>query len=136
GRELSAYWLSRLDPRPPALALPISGGQAPGKRSATCHFEMEGNLARRLMAFKEAHCVTLHGLLLAAFEVLLHRYTGQQEFIVGVLSSGRNRTRAENVVGYFVNPVVVRPDFSSNPACADYVQQSYRELLAALDHGD
>lgn len=136
GRELSAYWLSRLEARPPVLALPVSGEQSSGQLSATCYFEIESGLATRLAAFKDAHRITLHALLLAAFEVLLHRYTGQPDFLVGVLSSGRNQACTENVVGYFVNPVVVRPDFSSNPVFADYVQQSYRELLAALDHGD
>jgi natural product biosynthesis luciferase-like monooxygenase protein len=136
GRELSAYWLSRLEPRPPALGLPVSSQPSPGQPSATCHFEIEGGLSSRLAAIKDEHRVTLHALLLAAFEVLLHRYTGQPDFLLGVLSSGRNQACAENVVGYFVNPVLVRADLSSNPSFAEYVRQSYRDLLAALDHGD
>jgi natural product biosynthesis luciferase-like monooxygenase protein len=136
GRELSGYWLSRLEPRPPALGLPLSGQQSSGHLSAICHFEIESDLTTRLVGVKDDHRITFHALLLAAFEVLLYRYTNQPDFLLGVLSSGRTQTDAENVVGYFVNPVVVRPDFSSNPTFAEYVQQSYRELLAAVDHGD
>ena len=136
GNEMSAYWLSRLEPRPAALGLPVSLQHPSGNLSTTCHFEIESDLAARLAVLKDDHRVTFHALLLAAFEVLLYRYTNQTDFLLGVLSSGRTHTNAERVVGYFVNPVVVRPDFSSNPPFAEYVQKSYRELLAALDHGD
>lgn len=136
GAELSAYWLSRLQPRPRALGLPVSLQQSSGNHSATRHFEIESNLSSRLAAFKDAHGVTFHALLLAAFEVLLYRYTNQPDFLLGVLSSGRTQPGSENVVGYFVNPVVVRPDFSANPTFAEYMQQSYKGLLAAIDHAD
>lgn len=136
GGELSEYWLSRLEHAPPALALPVSAQQSSVQQIRTSFFEIEGHLSAQLAAFAETHHVTLHALLMAAFEVLLHRYTGQADFLVGMLSSGRNQTCSADVVGYFVNPVVLRPDFSSNPPFVEYLQQSYRNLLAALDHGD
>ena len=60
--------------------------------------------------------------LLAAFKVLLHRYTSQDDLVVGTPIANRNRLETEGLIGFFVNTLVLRTDFSGNP--------SFRELCA------
>jgi natural product biosynthesis luciferase-like monooxygenase protein len=136
GKELSTYWLSRMKDAPSGLALPLS--QQGSLQTANCihHFQIGAKLSAQLMALSRKQQVTPHALLLAAFEVLLHRHTGQMDFLLGLLSSGRNQQCTENVIGYFVNLVVLRPNFSRNLSFAAYLQQSFREMLSAIDHSD
>ena len=66
----------------------------------------------------------IYGLLgvhfVAAFQVLIHRYAGQSDLLVGSPSAGRGRARLSGVVGYFVNPVVLRSDASADPSFSDF----------------
>jgi non-ribosomal peptide synthetase component F len=59
--------------------------------------------------------VTMYMLLLAAWQVLLHRYTGADDIVVGSPIAGRNRAEVEQLIGFFVNTLVLRTDLSGNP---------------------
>ena len=74
--------------------------------------------------------------LLAAFQVLLHRYTGQTDFAIGSPSSGRNHHKLTDVVGYFVNPLVLRAELAGNPTFEELLEQVRRRVLAAFEHQD
>lgn len=136
GKELSAYWLSRMKDAPSGLALPFSQQESLQAENCIHHFQIDAKLSMQLLALSRKQQVTLHALLLAAFEVLLHRHTGQADFLLGLLSSGRNQQCTEDVIGYFVNLVVLRPDFSRHLSFAAYLQQSFKEMLSAIDRGD
>jgi amino acid adenylation domain-containing protein len=68
--------------------------------------------------------VTLFATLLAAFQLLLHRYSGQEDIVLGVPVANRTRTELEGLIGFFVNALVMRSDLSGNP--------SFRELIARV----
>src|SRR3990172_7800992 len=74
--------------------------------------------------------------LLAAFKVLLHRYTGQSDICVGTPIAGRNRAEIEGLIGFFVNTLVLRTDLSSSPTFAELVGRVRETALGAYAHQD
>ena len=81
-------------------------------------------LMQALKALSQQHGVTLFMTLLAAFQILLHRYTGQDDIVVGSPIANRNRSEIEGLIGFFVNTLVLRTNLSGNP--------SFRELLGRV----
>ncbi len=89
-----------------------------------------------LEALAAAHRATLFSVLLTSFQVLLHRYTGQDDVVVGSPMSGRPRAAFAGIVGYFVNPVVLRSDLAGDPAFQDLLGRTRQTVLEALEHQD
>lgn len=75
-------------------------------------------------------------MLLATFEVLLYRYTGQEDILVGSPTSGRTQPEWAPIFGYFVDPVVLRGDLSSHPSFKEFLIQIRQTVLEALTHQD
>ena len=111
GERQRAYWFQRLSPPLPVLELPTDHPRPPVQsfRGKTLPFRLGTGLSRRLEDLARAERTTLNTLLLAAFGVLLHRYSGQDDVLVGTVMSGRTQPRFERVVGYLANPVVIAP---------------------------
>jgi len=93
-------------------------------RGATWQFNLSPELTDGLKVLSRREGVTLFMTLLAAFQVLLHRYSGQDDIAIGTPTAGRNRLELEGLIGFFVNTLVLRSDLSGNP--------SFRELLAQV----
>src|SRR6185369_6430862 len=74
--------------------------------------------------------------LLAAFQALLYRYTGQEDFAVGSPAAGRDTEAFSDVVGYFVNPLAMRADLSGQPTFAELLERVRRTVLEAFAHQD
>ena len=74
--------------------------------------------------------------LLAAFQALLHRYTGQDDIIVGSPIANRNRLEIEGLIGFFVNTLVLRSDLSGNPTFRELLVRVREVALGAYDHQD
>ncbi len=88
----------------------------------------------RQLANSEA--VTLFMTVLGAFEVLLYRYTGQKDIIIGIPVAGRDRVELENVIGLFVNTLPVRTDLSGDPSFRELLQRVRKNTLQAFIHRD
>ncbi|OWY69322.1 non-ribosomal peptide synthetase [cyanobacterium TDX16] len=95
-----------------------------GDRGAIELIELPQDLSQALLALSHQEGVTLFMTLLAAFQVLLYRYTGQTDIAVGSPIANRNRRELEDLIGFFANSLVLRTDLSGNP--------SFRELLARV----
>src|SRR5205085_10573149 len=80
--------------------------------------------------------VTLFMTLLAAFQLVLARYSGQREVVVGTDVANRNRLETEGLIGFFINQLVLRTDFSANPSWREILQQVRETVLAAYAHQD
>jgi amino acid adenylation domain-containing protein len=80
--------------------------------------------------------VTLFVTMLAAFKTLLYRYSGQNDIAVGTITAGRNRVELEQMMGYFLNTLVLRTDFSNNPSFSDLLQQVREVTVGAYAHQD
>jgi amino acid adenylation domain-containing protein len=93
-------------------------------------------LAQELKAFSQAHGVTLFTTLLATFQALLHRYTGQEEILVGSPVTGRSRADWAGIVGYFVNSVALRVDISGNETFLEFLGGVRHTILQAFEHSE
>lgn len=126
GDDLLAYWRGALPVRPANLNLPLDHPRLPLPtfRGSSQSIKIAPEMTRKLKEFAGVHQVTVYTTLLAAFQVFLHRLTGQPEIVVGSPSAGRQRTEFASIVGYFVNPIVVSAHFS--------VYQTFTMLLEEI----
>jgi amino acid adenylation domain-containing protein/non-ribosomal peptide synthase protein (TIGR01720 family) len=97
---------------------------------------LDEGLTRQIKALAQAEGATLYMVLLAVFQVLLHRYTGQEDIVLGSPTAGRSRPEFGGIIGYFVNPLVLRANLSGDPAFTDFLAQVRHIVLGALDHQD
>ena len=110
GERLWHYWQKQLSGAQTVLNLPASRPrpQVQTYAGANERFRLDHELTAKLKQFAQDYNSTLFTTLLAAFQVLLYRYTGQEDFLVGSPTSGRRAAAFRSVVGYFVNPVALR----------------------------
>ena len=136
--RLSDYWDEQVRHGVPRLALPPLGPYGPGGpgRGGSLHFELPAPLADRLRAQAAAAGVTLYVLMLAAFETLLHRYTGQDDITVGTAMAGRTRTEFDGVAGCFAGPVLIRSRFVADEPFRALLSRTQEQVIGALEHQD
>ena len=130
-RQLS-YWKQQLGGELPVLDLPTDRARPPvqtfaGQREA---LTLSAELTDALKALGQRKGVTLFMTLLAAFNVLLHRLSGQEDIIVGSPIANRPRAETENLIGFFLNNLALRSDLSGHP---NFLQLLSRVRQTALD---
>ncbi|MCZ7436789.1 amino acid adenylation domain-containing protein [Micromonospora sp. WMMC241] len=130
-----AYWRGQLAGLP-ALTLPTDRPrpEQSGHAAATSEFVVGPDLVAGLHRLGREHGATLYMTLLAAFQVLLGRWSGQSDFGVGSPVAGRNRPEVENLIGLFVNTVVVRARLAGDPTFVELLGRVRDDALDALDH--
>nr|QEO74317.1 AMP-dependent synthetase and ligase [uncultured bacterium] len=133
-----SFWQRHLDGAPPVLALPTDRPRPPVRSSRGAHetFELPGELLRRLRELSRREDVTLFMTLLAAFETLLSRYTGETDLVVGTPIANRNRAETEPLIGFFVNTLALRTDLSGDPTFAELLARVRDVALDAYAHQD
>ncbi|WP_224242635.1 non-ribosomal peptide synthetase [Hyalangium gracile] len=131
------YWRSRLD-GVPALELPTDRPRPSVQtyRGATLVLSLGSELSQALESLTQARGSTLYMALLAAFQTLLHRYTGQQDIAVGSPIANRSRQELEGLIGFFVNSLVMRGDLSGDPRFTDLLERTREAALGAFAHQD
>jgi amino acid adenylation domain-containing protein len=124
-RQLS-YWRAKLEGAPPYLELPTDSPRPAVQtyEGARHFFQLPTALAARLRDLSRRENVSLFMTLLAGFEVLLQRYTGQEDIVVGTPVANRPRPEIEGLIGFFLNTLALRIDLSGDP--------TFRELLARV----
>ena len=120
------YWKQRLAGIPSRLELPRNRatGSPQVCRGERRSIVLPNELAVALRSLAQREGVTLFMVLLAAFQTLLHRYSGQEDIVVGSPDAGRSHPQTEQVVGCFVNVLLFRTGFSGGP--------TFRELLGRV----
>ncbi|MEE8584658.1 MAG: condensation domain-containing protein, partial [Acidobacteriota bacterium] len=138
GERLWAYWREKLSGRLPVLGLPQDRPRPPVQsfRGGSVPLRIGAAATRRIQELGRSHEATLFMTLLAAFQAWLHRYTLQDDILVGSPTGGRGRADLSGLVGYFVNPVALRADFSSDPPFSAFLNQVRLTVLEALSHQD
>ncbi|AZC32355.1 Non-ribosomal peptide synthetase [Pseudomonas chlororaphis subsp. piscium] len=132
------YWQAQLGDEHPVLELPTDHPRPalPSYRGTRYDFAIEPALAEQLRATARQHNVTLFMLLLGAFNVLLHRYTGQGDIRIGVPIANRNRAEVEGLIGFFVNTQVLRTQLNGQTPVSELLQQVKEAALGAQVHQD
>ena len=131
-----AYWRSHLGEDPSALQLHDTQPVQRTNKGARWPFQLSSDLSRTLKSLAQEHGATLYMTLLAAFETLLHRVTGQEDFVIGTAIANRNRQDVEPLIGFFVNMLPLRSDLSGHPTFAQLLQRVRRSTLGSYTHQD
>ena len=132
------YWRKKLDGAPPLLTLGTDYPRPPAQSYAGDWVDLglPKTLSEQLTALAAAQGCSLFMLLLAGFKVLLGRYAGSDDIVVGTPVAGRQRTELETQVGFFLNTLVLRSDLSGNPRFSDLLQAVRKTALDAFEHQD
>ena len=132
------YWTEKLDGLPPVLDLPTDfprpAYQSHNGDYITFQLDTENTAALKKLA--DAHDVTLFMALMAAFEILMLRYSGQDDFAVGTPIANRNRAETEPLIGFFINTLVIRADVRDNPSVATLLKRVKETMIGAYGHQD
>ncbi len=138
GDRLWHYWQQKLAGDLPVLNLPLNHPRPPvwSYRGDSHPLEVSPELTDQLRQLARSEQSTLYSLLLTAFQVLLYRYTGQEEILVRTPAVGRSQPEFSKMVGYFVSPVMMRADLSGNPTFRSLLQQVRQTVIEALEHQD
>ena len=136
-RQLS-YWRERLDGAPASLDLPTDHVRpaVPSYRGAALRFDFPPSLTEAVVALGRRYGCTPFMVLLAAFQTVLHRYSGQDDLSIGTPIAGRNRAETEGLIGFFVNTLVLRGDLAGDPTFAELLARVRETCLGAYAHQD
>ena len=132
------YWRDKLRGALPVLELPADRLRpaVQSHRGASELLELPKTLSLALKDFSNEQGVTLFMTLLAAFKVLIHRYTGQTDICVGMPIANRNRAETENLIGFFINNLVLRSNLEGNPTFESFLAQVREGTLDAYANQD
>ncbi|MBD2435731.1 non-ribosomal peptide synthetase [Nostoc sp. FACHB-110] len=132
------YWKNQLAGATTILELPTDKPRPPVQtyRGASQTLMLPPSLGASLNTVSRQQGVTLFMTLLAAFGTLLHRYTGQADILIGTPIAGRNQAEIEQLIGFFINTVVLRTNFANNPSFVSLLAQVRETALAAYTHQD
>ena len=135
---LLSHWRSRLAGAPQVLQLPTDRPRPllESHRGASYSFRLPLELAQSLRGLAQREGATLFMTLLSGFTLLLSRYSGQQDLLVGTPVANRNRAEIEDMVGFFVNTLLLRADLSGDPSASQYLARMREVCLDAYAHQD
>ncbi|MEK7785395.1 MAG: condensation domain-containing protein, partial [Chloroflexota bacterium] len=133
-----AYWKQKLGGCPPLLELPTDRPRPAVQTSRGAHlaFALPAGLSQSLERLSRQEGATLFMTLLAAFQTLLHRYTGQNDICIGTPIANRNRAEIEALIGFFVNTIVMRTNLEGEPSFRDLLKRVRETALGAYAHQD
>lgn len=132
-----AYWRQQLADLP-VLNLPTDRPRptVQGYRGAIQPLKLSKAITQSLQTLSQQAGATLFMTVLTAFQILLWRYTGQEDIVVGSPIANRNRQELESLIGFFVNSLVLRTDLAGNPTVRSLLERVRQMTLAAYDHQD
>src|SRR5439155_11820380 len=133
-----AYWKQQLAGAPSSVDLPVDHSRPPVQsfRGATCTTQISSTVYERLQDLSRSQHVTLFSALLAAFNILLWRYSAQDDLVLGTEVSGRSCPETLNAIGLFANQLVLRTDISGDPSVLELLHRVHAIVEAAQAHQD
>ena len=131
-----AYWLAQLAAPLPRLQLATDfpRPERPGHAGQTLEVELPAPHAAELAALARAHHTSLYAVLLASFCVLMHRYTGREDIVIGSVSAGRDSEPLESQIGVYLNTVVLRVPVRTSATVAEVIDGVAKASTQALEH--
>ncbi|HEV2707208.1 MAG TPA: amino acid adenylation domain-containing protein [Pyrinomonadaceae bacterium] len=137
-QEQLAYWKKQLEGAPFVLELPADSPRPAIQtfRGARVYFHLSHSLLEALRELSRVEGVTMYMTLMAAYKLLLYRYTGQEDMLVGCSIANRDRPETQNLVGFLLNLLVLRTDMSGNPTFRELLARERETALGAYAHQD
>jgi len=137
GQSHLGYWKKQLAGLPVlSLCTDWTKPEISSFEGAAYDFDLPASLRAALLRLSQQENVTLFMTMLTAFGVLLHRYSGQDDIVVGTPFTNRDRAELENLIGFLVNSLVLRIDLSANPTCRELLARVREVALEAYEHRD
>ncbi|HEX2927837.1 MAG TPA: amino acid adenylation domain-containing protein [Ruminiclostridium sp.] len=136
GERMFKYWKDHLSDDIPVLNL-ITDKPRPivqTNNGASCFFNINSEISGRIHELSQKTGATIFMILISAFYVMLHKYTSQEEIIIGTPVSGRTQEEFNNVYGYFVNPLPLKASFKDDPTYEEFIGQIQNIVLNGLDN--
>ncbi|VVN37237.1 Linear gramicidin synthase subunit B [Pseudomonas fluorescens] len=130
------YWVARLGQPQTVLELPADGDQRPAQAGASQHFTLSATLSQQLRDFAQQRGLSLFMLLLAGFTLVLRQRTEVSRVRIGTDIANRNHIELEQMVGFFVNQLVLQVEVDADQAAGQLLQACRRAVLEASDHQD
>ncbi|MGD9898613.1 MAG: amino acid adenylation domain-containing protein [Calditrichaceae bacterium] len=132
------YWKNQLKDIPPLIEIPTDRPRPASRTYRGDHiiFNIEKEKVQKLEDFSLKQDATMFMTILSVFQVLLHRYTGQNDICVGSPIANRNRAEVAGLIGFFVNTLVMRGDLSGNPAFSFFLERMKKTILDAYANQD
>lgn len=132
------YWKKQLAGELPILQLPTDRPRPAMQsfRGAMQRFSLSAELSAGLRELSRQQGVTLFMTVLAAFDALLYRYSGQEDILIGSVTAGRNLPETEKLLGFFLNTVVLRTSLSGYPTFLDLLERARNVTVGALSHDE
>ncbi|MFM5993105.1 MAG: amino acid adenylation domain-containing protein [Dolichospermum sp.] len=132
------YWQQQLTDIPPLLELPTDKPRPPIQSfsGGIWEFSINSNLSQKIRTLTQQSDATLFMTMLAAFVILLYRYSGQDDILIGSPMAGRNRQEIQSLIGYFVNTVVLRTKLTGNPNFREILNQVRQVATDAHNYQD
>ncbi len=132
------YWKEQLKDAPQVLELPTDRPRPPFEtfRGEVAQFNLSKELSGKLAALSRSHGTTLFMTLLAGFQALLSRYSGQEDVVLGTAIANRTHPDLENVIGFFLNTLPLRTRLDGDPSFAEILARTKETALGAYAHQD
>ncbi|PYP88087.1 MAG: hypothetical protein DMF61_08285 [Blastocatellia bacterium AA13] len=132
------YWSENLSAPLPITEAPSDRPRPPVQTYSgnTCGIAIDPETSRGIATLARSSGASLFTVLLAALKVVVHRYTGQTDIIIGSPSAGRRSARLKNLIGYCVNALPLRTSAADDPTFASFVERARKTVVGALDHQD
>ena len=132
------YWQAQLSDLPPLLELPTDRREPLPRtfEGSSYRFLIKHDLTAKLRRLARENRASMFMVLLAAWQVLLYRYSGQPDILIGTAVANRNRLQLETLIGFFVNTLVLRVDLSGDPSFSEVLQRTREASLEAQEHPD
>jgi amino acid adenylation domain-containing protein len=136
GKKNEQYWLEQFQQPAPLLNLPVDGPRPAIKefKGATHRTKIDAESYNRIKKFGASQKCTLFVTLLAGFQVLLSRLSGQDDIVVGIPTAGQSLLDDAILVGHCVNFIPLRGRLSGNPTAAEFLAQMKQAVLAGYEH--
>jgi amino acid adenylation domain-containing protein len=132
------FWKKNLEGAAPLLGIPSDKPRpaVQSNRGSLKAFTLPGNILQSLKAFGHEEGASLFMVLLAAFKVLLYKYSGQEDIVIGTPVAGRGNIETENLIGLFINTIALRTSFAGDMPFRQMLRKVRQSVLEALNHQD
>ncbi|MFF2089443.1 amino acid adenylation domain-containing protein [Paenibacillus sp. NPDC058174] len=137
-KEHERYWLQAFEGELPILELKtaLPRPELQSFKGSLINFRLDEEQSQKIKVFARERGTTLYTVLLGAYSILMSKWSGEEDIIIGTPVAGRSHVQLEGLIGMFVNTVAIRSFPESYRSVGDYLSELHEDVLQALEHQD